>query len=488
MVPLPHGKKPIGLRWIFKLKKNSNGEIAKYKARLVAKRYVQKAGVDYEEVFAPVARMEIVRLIIALAAHNLWYIHHLDAKSAFLNRDLEEVVYAKQPEGFIQKGQEQMVLKLKKALYGLKQAPRAWNIKLDSCLKTIGFKSCEQDHVVYAQRGPTFTMIVGVYVDDLLIIGSSEGQIKAFKGHMMTIFSMSDLGLLSTYVGIEVVQEPTRIKLSQTSFTRKILANSGMSEANFVITHLEARTKFSREGTKSPVDSTYYRSLLGRLRYLTNTRPDLVYSTGILCRFMEQPTTEHMVGLKRVLRYVNGTINLGLIYDKKQRSEVSLVGYSDGDYAHDLNDRKSTSSMIFFLGNMPISWNSQKLKIVSLSSCEAEYIALTTAACQGIWLARLLTELEGKEGNSIKLLVDNKSAIALCKNPVFHSRSKHIETRFHKIRDLVEDGSMEVIHFSSEDQLADFFTKALGKIRFIELRTRIGIHIFNAEMQAQGGD
>ena len=164
-----------------------------------------------------------------------------------------------------------MVLKLKKAFYGLKQVPRAWNIKLDSCLKTIGFKICEQDHAVYVQRGPTFTMIVGVYVDDLLITGSSEDQIKAFKGHMMTIFAMSDLGLLSTYLGIEVVQEPTRIKLSQTAFVRKILADSRMSEANSVITPLEARTKFSREGTKSLVDSTYYKSLLGRLRYLTNT-------------------------------------------------------------------------------------------------------------------------------------------------------------------------------------------------------------------------
>ena len=262
-------------------------------------------------------------------------------------------------------------------------------------------------------------MIVGVYVDDLLITGSSEGQIKPFKGPMMTKFAMSDLGLLSTYLGIEVVEEPTRIKLSPTSFPGKILDDSGMSEANSVITPLEARTKFSREGTKSPVDSTYYRSLLGRLRYLTNTRPDLVYSIGILCRFMEQPTTEHMARLKRVLRYVNGIVNLGLIYDNKQRFKVSLVGYSDSDYVGDLNDRKSTSGMIFFLGNMPISWNSQKHKIVSLSSCEAEYIALTTAACQGIWLARLLIELEGKEGNSIKLLVDNKSAIALCKNLVF---------------------------------------------------------------------
>ena len=488
LVPLPPGKKPIGLRWVFKLKKNSNGEIARYKARLVAKGYVQKAGIDYDEVFAPVARMDTVRMLIALAALNSWFVHHLDVKSAFLNEDLEETVYVKQPEGYIQEGKEHLVLNLKKALYGLTQAPRAWNLKLDSCLKSMGFMRCEQDHAVYVQRSSNCILIIGVYVDDLLITGSHEDMILAFKGHMGKLFEMSDLGLLTTYLGLEITQEPTRIKLGQRGYAMKILLDSGMENCNLVLTPLEARSKFSKEGSKSTVDSTTYRSYLGRLRYLTHTRPDLVYSIGILCRYMEQPTTEHWAGLKRVLRYVNGTVNLGLIYDKKQKSEESLTGYSDSDYAGDLNDRKSTSSMVFFLGNMPISWNSQKQSIVSLSSCEAEYIAVTSAACQGIWLSRLQAELTNKENKVVKLRVDNRSAIALCKNLVFHGRSKHIETRFHMIRDLVVQKTVEVSHVASEDQLADVFTKALGKVKFIELRRRIGLHCFDAEMQVQGGD
>ena len=220
---MPPGKKAIGLHWIFKLKKNSKGEIERYKARLMAKGYVQKGGIDYNEVFAPVARMDTVRMIIALAAKNLWYVHHLDVKFAFLNGELEETVYVQQPKGFIQEGKEQMVLKLRKSLYGLEQAPRAWNHKLDSCLKMIGFKKCDQDQAVYVLCNSTVTLIVGVCLDDLLITRSSEEQIPAFKGHMMHKSEMSDLGLLSTYLGLEVVQETTKIKLSQRSYALKIV-------------------------------------------------------------------------------------------------------------------------------------------------------------------------------------------------------------------------------------------------------------------------
>ena len=198
-------------------------------------------------------------MLIALAALNSWSVHHLDVKSAFLNGDLEETVYVKQPEGYIQEGKEHLVLKLKKALYGLKQAPRAWNLKLDSCLKFMGFMRCEKDHAVYVQRSSNCILIVGVYVDDLLITGSHEDMILAFKGHMGKLFEMSDLRL-TTYLDLEITQEPTRIKLGQRGYAMKILLDSGMDNCNPVLTPLEARSKFNKEGSKSTMDSTTYRA------------------------------------------------------------------------------------------------------------------------------------------------------------------------------------------------------------------------------------
>ena len=270
---------------------------------------------------------------------------------------------------------------------------------------------------------------------------------------------MSDLGLLTSYLRIEVKQERGKIVLSQKSYALRILEQSGMSECNPAHTPLESRCKFGKESHPS-VNSTIYQSLMGSLRYLTHTRPDLMFSVGYLSRYMENPTTEHMSAVKRILRYVKGTLDLGLVY-KKNEAGIKLVGYSDSDYAGDPDDRKSTTGMAFFLGNNLICWASQKQKIVALSSCEAEYVAATTAACQGIWLARLIGELMNKEMISMTLMVDNKSAIALSKNPVFLNRSKHIETKFHFIRTCLEEKKIELDFTSSENQLADLFTKSL---------------------------
>jgi len=201
---LPAGHKAIGLKWVFKVKKDPDGNIIKHKARLVAKGYAQREGVDFEEVFAPVARIETVRLLIALAAQKGWQVHHMDVKSAFLNGDLMEEVYVQQPPGFVVEGGSGKVLKLNKALYGLRQAPRAWNAKLDSELIKLGFERNPLEHAVYRRKHNDGFLLVGVYVDDLIITGPSKANIEAFKKEMMKSFSMSDLGLLSYYLGIQV--------------------------------------------------------------------------------------------------------------------------------------------------------------------------------------------------------------------------------------------------------------------------------------------
>ncbi|GJU75218.1 ribonuclease H-like domain, reverse transcriptase, RNA-dependent DNA polymerase [Tanacetum coccineum] len=232
LTSLPPGHKAIGLKWVFKTKRDADGKIIKHKARLVAKGYIQEHGIDFEEVFAPVARMETIRLLLAIAANNKWQVHHLDVKSAFLHGDLQEEVYVTQPEGFIKRNDNGKVYRLIKALYGLRQAPRAWNIKLDNTLKSLDFKKCALEQAIYTRTERDSILLVGVYVDDLIITGTPKKEIDKFKDQMKEIFEMSDLGLLAYYLGIEVTQSGGDISIKQSAYARKILKEAGMLESN----------------------------------------------------------------------------------------------------------------------------------------------------------------------------------------------------------------------------------------------------------------
>jgi hypothetical protein len=418
--------------------------------------------------------METVRLLLALAAHSGWEVHHMDVKSAFLNGELSEEVYVEQPPGYQIDGKPRAVLKLRKALYGLRQAPRAWYAKLDASLVSLGFVRSPLEHAVYRRGDSVSYLLVGVYVDDLIITGTDVGTIREFKQQMHHLFKMSNLGLLSYYLGIEVIQTKGAITLCQRSYAAKILETACMSSCNSCHTPMENRLKLKKEDDGEPVDVTLYRSVIGSLRYLVNTRPDIAHSVGYASRFMEKPSSHHWAAVKQILRYIQGSLSYGCCY-KKGSGEATLVGFSDSDHAGDQDDRKSTSGVAFFLSNNIITWSSQKQKAVALSSCEAEYIAASAAACQGVWLSRLLGELTGRAPARFSLLIDNKSAIALCNNPVLHDRSKHIDTKYHYIRERVEAGNLEVDYIRTERQLADILTKSLGRVRFIEMRQALGI-------------
>lgn len=341
-----------------------------------------------------------------------------------------------QAPGFAQAGQEHKVYKLHKALYGLHQAPRAWNQKLDDKLGVLGFKKCPFDHAIYCRGAGTGRLVVGVYADDLIITTVSDNSIKKFKAQMTEIFKMSDLGLLTYYLGIEVKQGVEGITLSQGSYAKKILEKAGMEECNTCEIPMQAKLKLSRKSDSPRVDATEYRSLVGSLRYLVNTQPDLAFSVEYASRFMEEPHEDHLAAIKHILRYIAGTRDWGLMYRRKKGDQLVLLGFSDSDLAGDVDSRKSTTGVIFFLGESPISWQSAKQKVVALLSCEAEYIAAATASCQGVWLARLLAEILDSVVSRPVLRVDNKSTISLVKNPVHHDRSKHIDTRFHKIESM----------------------------------------------------
>ncbi|KAG7587705.1 GAG-pre-integrase domain [Arabidopsis suecica] len=407
LVDLPIGCKPIGLKWVFKLKRNSDGSINKHKARLVAKGYVQRHGIDFEEIFAPVARIETIRFIIALAASNGWEVHHLDVKTAFLPGELKEDVYVSQPEGFVTKGSERKVYKLHKALYGLRQAPRAWNTKLNKILRELSFEKCSKELSLYRKKEKENLLIVAVYVDDLLVTGSSLDLILDFKKGMAGKLEMSDLGKLITYyLGNEVFQRDDEIVLRQERYAKKKLEEAGMSECNAVHTPMTSSLELSKALEEKRVNEKDYRRNIGCLR------------------------ESHGKALRQILRYIRGTLTHGLHF--KQGIESGLVGYSDSSHNVDLDDGKSTAGHVFYLNECPITWCSQKQQVVALSSCEAVFMAATEAAKQAIWLQELLAEIIGTMCEKVTIRVDNKSAIALTKNPVFHGRNK-----FKEMRDLI---------------------------------------------------
>ncbi|GJV87584.1 zinc finger, CCHC-type containing protein [Tanacetum coccineum] len=353
------------------------------------------------------------------------------------------------------------------------RAPRAWNVKLDQTLKSLDFKKCNLEQAVYTKRSKTSTLIVGVYVDDLIITGTPRKEIDVFKSQMKDKFEMSDLGLLAYYLGIEVTQTGGEITIKQTGYINKILKETSMTDSNDTKIPMDPGTKLVKAEDGNTVDATYYRSLIGSLRYLLHTRPDLSYSVGLLSRFMQDPKDHHLKAVKQVIRYIKGTKEHGIIY--KKEGGCKITGYSDSSYGINTDQGKGTTGIVFYFGESPITWCTQKQPTVALSSCESEFMAATGAACQALWLKRLLSELTGWEEKRITLKVDNVSAIALVRNPVFHGRSKHIDIRYHFIRECVENGHINVEHVRGELQRADILTKALPRLKFVTMRQMLGV-------------
>ena len=378
-------------------------------------------------------------------------------------------MFVNQPEGFVKKNREHMVYELVKALYGLRQAPRAWYDRLSKYLKSLGFEKCPYEHVVYTKREGDEALIVGVYVDDLLITRTNVSVIESFKKQMNKEFDMSDLGKLSHYLGIEVNQKGDYIKLNQVAYDQKLLEKAGMYDCNSAKYPMETKIQLDKDVKGKAVNPTQYKSIVGGLRYLVHTRPDIAYAVGIVNRYMERPTELNLRAVKRILRYIKGTMEFGLVYAKGTRNYLPS-GYSDSDLAGNIEDRRSTGGMAFYLDESLITWVSQKQRCVALSSCEAEFMAATAAACQGVWLKNLLSRITDMKQGPVVIYVDNRSAINLAKNPVFNGRSKHIDIRYHFIRECVERGEIKIKHVRIEEQRTDVLTKALSTVKFQKMR------------------
>ncbi|WVZ21733.1 hypothetical protein V8G54_000277 [Vigna mungo] len=376
IVDLPAQKQTIEVKWIFKTKYKPDGSVAKLKARLVVKGFLQRPGVDFDDFFAPVARLETVRLVVAIANTNAWSIIQMDVKSAFLNGPLEEEVFVRQPLGFVKEGQELKVYKLNKALYGLRQAPWAWNKHIDVVLIKLGFRKCTVEHDIYVRfSGQRETLLVYLYVDDLLITGSSVAEIEEFKTKMKNEFEMTELGSLSYFLGLEFVQTNSGILMHQKRYVLSTLERFNLSNCNCTTIPVIANLKLTSQQEETKVDATLYKQIVGTLRYICNTRPDISYGVGLISRFMHDPRQSHLAAAKHILRYLKGTVDFGLLFPKKSEStHGTLEAWCDADWSGDPIDRKSTFGYLFKWMGASISWCSKKQNIVALSSCEAEYV------------------------------------------------------------------------------------------------------------------
>jgi hypothetical protein len=473
LVDRPADKNIIGVKWIFRTKLNADSSINKFKARLVVKGYAQVYGVDYSDTFAPVARMDTIRLLLAVAAHKNWKVFQMDVKSAFLNGDLQEEIYVEQPAGFVVQGEEDKVYMLKKALYGLKQAPRAWYGRIDDYLTGFGFQKSLSESTLYVKKIDDDVLIVSLYVDDLLVTGSNLQQIERFKQDMMQAFEMSDLGLMSFFLGMEIKQSRGVIFIGQEKYAKEILKKFQMENCKPTATPMNQKDKFSKEDGTARVNEEKYRSLIGCLLYLTATRPDILYATNLLSRFMHCPSELHMRAAKRILRYIKGTCSFGVKF--MQCKTLKLHGFSDSDWGGFIDDMKSTSGFCFNLGSTIFSWSSKKQSIVAQSTAEAEFIAATAAVNQALWLQKLLRDLHMEEEEATEISVDNQAAIAISNNPVFHGKTKHFNIKLYFIREVQKNGDVKLLYCRTEDQMADLFTKALPANRFEFLTRLIGV-------------
>lgn len=449
------GQRPLGSKWVFKVKRGPSGEITRFKSRLVVKGYMQKAGIDYQEIFSPVGTATAFRVLVGLAAQRGLKIHQIDFKQAFLNGKVQEEVYLLPPEGVAIHGKGKIVLKLVKALYGLKQAPREWHDLLKGSLLGMGFTQSLADPGVF-MRGD---IILLLYVDDQLIFGKEEAEIQSTIQEIGKAFEITDMGPATFFLGVDILRAGSSITLSQKRYTAQLLDQYHLELEKL---KRDASTPSERPTAESgfsvSIDQGKYASLVGALLYLAVwTRPDISYAVGKLTRSIAAPTAQNWIEAVRVLRYLRSTPEDGITFS----GVGDVIGYCDADYASEPS-RKSISGMVFLFGGGAVSWKSKQQPTIALSTCEAEFMAMNLACREALWLRKLLPELGVSLGEApVEILNDNVGALELSKNPILSNRSKHIDVIHMFARERVERREVSFLFVTSEENLADMFTKSV---------------------------
>ncbi|RVW76362.1 Retrovirus-related Pol polyprotein from transposon RE1 [Vitis vinifera] len=444
LFPIQAGDRQCWLSLGLCVKVGPDGQVDRLKARLVAKGYTQVYGSDYGDTFSPVAKIASVRLLLSMAAMCSWPLYQLDIKNAFLHGDLAEEVYMEQPPGFVAQGES-------------------------------GLVCSTADHSVFYHHNSLGQCIyLVVYVDDIVITGSDQDGIQKLKQHLFTHFQTKDLGKLKYFLGIEIAQSSSGVVLSQRKYALDILEETGMLDCKPVDTPMDPNVKLV-PGQGEPLgDPGRYRRLVGKLNYLTITRPDISFPVSVVSQFLQSPCDSHWDAVIRILRYIKSTPGQGVLYENRGHTQV--VGYTDADWAGSPTDRRSTSGYCVFIGGNLISWKSKKQDVVARSSAEAEYRAMALATCELIWLRHLLQELRFGKDEQMKLICDNQAALHIASNPVFHERTKHIEVDCHFIREKIASGCVATSFVNSNDQLADIFTKSLRGPRIKYICNKLGAY------------
>lgn len=468
LVNLPEGRKLVNSRWVFKVKEKPNGEIERFKARLVVCGYTQEYGIDYEETFSPVVKFTSIRAILAMAAAEGLKTKQFDVKTAFLYGELSEEIYMRQPKGY--EDGTSKVCKLQRSLYGLKQSSRCWNEKFTKFLENYDLKATSADVCVFVSKKGERKIVLAIFIDDGIVAATHNEDISKLIQHLIKEFEIK-VSDAKFFIGVEIDQQNDgSIHICQRAYTKKILERFRMMDAHSVATPAECQV--NRELTDSH-PSYPYREAVGSLMYLAiGTRPDIAFAVGKVSRHLNNPTESDVNCVKRIFKYLRGTMDLGIIYESN--AKLTLNCFSDSDYAGDSDTRRSTTGYVVILGSGAISWSSQLQKCVALSSTEAEYVSSSQAIKELVWLNSLVEELFiGYDSQT--LFMDNQSAIRLIKNPEFHKRTKHIDVMYHFIREKFRDGFFVLNYIPTNDQVADILTKPLSRDKFVKFRQLMGM-------------
>ncbi|KAL0384763.1 UNVERIFIED_CONTAM: Retrovirus-related Pol polyprotein from transposon RE1 [Sesamum radiatum] len=439
LTELPAGKRAIGSRWVYKTKLNQDGSIERYKARLVAK-----------------------------GIHRL----KLDVNNAFLHGHLEEEVYMVPPEGY-NKAHGGLVCRLKKSLYGLKQASRQWNVEFTTKLESYGFKQCPHDHCLFTLKKDSLFLALIVYVDDVLLTGNSLPALDAVKHYLDDLFTIKDLGNAKYFLGLELARSNQGTYVTQRKYLLDIVHDCHLDDAKATTTPLPAGIKFDASSGPCLASPERYRRLVGRLLYLGFSRPDISFAVQQLSQFIQCPRQPHWDAALYLVRYLKGSSTLGLFFAAD--SSLPLTAYSDSDWASCLDTRRSVTGYCIFLGASLISWKTKKQATVSRSSAEAEYRSMGSTVCELLWIGYILAEFGISLDSPIPFYCDNKAAIHITENPVFHERTKHLDIDCHLVRDQFKRGFILPQHVSSQHQPADLFTKSLPASPFARLISKLGM-------------
>jgi hypothetical protein len=436
LVPRPN-QNVVGTKWVFRNKQDEHGVVIRNKARLMAKGYSQVECLDFDETYAPVATLESIRILLAYATYHGFKLYQMDVKSAFLHGPIKEEVYVEQPPDFEDSEYPNYVYKLSNALYGLKQAPRAWYECLRDFLITNGFKVGKVDPTLFTKIVAKGFFVCQIYVDDIIFGSTNKSTCEEFSRIMIQKFEMSMMGELKYFLGFQIKQLQEGTFISQTKYIQDILKKIGMKDGKPIKTPMGTNGHLDLDTGGKFIDQKVYWSMIGSLLYLCASRPDIMLSVCMCARFQADPKEVHLRAVKRIIRYLVYTPKFGLWYPK--RSTFDLIGYSDVDWAGCKIDRKSTSGTCQFLGRSLVSWASKKQNSIALSTAEAEYIAAGHCCAQLLWMRRTL-RYYGYKLSNVPLLCDNESAIHMDDNPVEHNRTKHIDIRYHFLRDHQQRG------------------------------------------------